>query len=159
MLFRSVETVNSELDSFAHTVSHDLKEPLRGIEMFSNILKADFAPKLEPQAADYILRIAKASARMRRLIDDLLSYARVARVRNPYEDVSMATLAAEAVAGLADIIEERKAEVFVAPGLPPLFCDPVKLRQVFHNLITNALKYNTSEIGRASCWASVWQGV
>lgn len=145
---KEVETVNSELDAFAHTVSHDLKEPLRGIEMFSNILKADFAPKLEPQAADYILRISRASARMRRLIDDLLGYARVARVRNPYEDAATAALAAEAVAGLADTIEERKAEVTVDPALPPLFCDPVKLRQVFHNLVTNALKYNTSPAPR-----------
>ncbi len=141
---KEVETVNSELDAFAHTVSHDLKEPLRGIEMFSNILKADFAPKLEPQAADYILRIARASGRMRRLIDDLLGYARVARIRNPYEDADTGALAAEAIAGLSDVLEEKKAQVTLAPGLPTLFCDPVKIRQVFHNLVTNAVKYNTS---------------
>ncbi|MCM2266561.1 MAG: ATP-binding protein [Elusimicrobiales bacterium] len=141
---KEVEMVNSELDAFAHTVSHDLKEPLRGIEMFSNILLADFAKKLEPQAADYLGRISKASSRMRRLIDDLLSYARLARVRNPYEDTSTAVLAAEAEASLASAIEEKKAQITLAPGLPTLFGDPVKLRQVFQNLIANALKYNTS---------------
>ncbi len=142
---KEVETVNSELDAFAHTVSHDLKEPLRGIEMFSNILMSDFAGKLDPQAADYLGRIAKAAARMRRLIDDLLGYARVARVRNPYEDADTGKLAAEAAAGLASLIEERGAEVKVSEGLPTLFCDPVKVQQAFHNLITNAIKYNKSD--------------
>ncbi|HAT72878.1 MAG TPA: hypothetical protein DCS63_08695 [Elusimicrobia bacterium] len=145
---KEVETVNSELDSFAHTVSHDLKEPLRGIEMFSNILLSDYGRKLDPQAADYLGRIVKASGRMRRLIDDLLSYARVARVRNPYEDASTAQLAAEAVAALAVLIDETRTEVNVAEGLPVLFCDPVKLRQVFHNLITNAIKYNKNAAPR-----------
>lgn len=139
---KEVETVNSELDAFAHTVSHDLKEPLRGIEMFSGMLLSDFAGKMEPQAGDYLGRVVKASARMRRLIDDLLSYARVARVRNPYENSSTAKLAEEAAAGLAALIEERKASVRIQPGLPEIYCDPVKMRQLFQNLISNAVKYN-----------------
>jgi PAS domain S-box-containing protein len=143
---KEVETVNSELDAFAHTVSHDLKEPLRGIEMFSGILMSDYASKIDPQAADYLGRVAKASSRMRRLIDDLLSYARVARVRNPYEDASTAQLAHEALAGLATAVDERKAVVRIAEDLPTLFCDPVKMRQLFQNLISNALKYNDKPV-------------
>lgn len=143
---KEVETVNSELDAFAHTVSHDLKEPLRGIEMFTGMLLSDHAAKLDPQAADYLARVVKASARMRRLIDDLLSYARVARVRNPYENVSTAKLAAEAVAGLAGVIEERKAIVKVSETLPEIFCDPVKIRQLFQNLVSNAVKYNDKPV-------------
>jgi PAS domain S-box-containing protein len=141
---KEVETVNNELDAFAHTVSHDLKEPLRGIEMFSNILISDFGGKLEPQAADYLNRIAKAAGRMRRLIDDLLSYARVARVRNPYEDVPTGRLAGEALTSISQLVEEKHAVVRIADGLPTLFCDPVKIRQAFQNLIMNALKYNDS---------------
>ncbi len=143
---KEVETVNDELDSFAHTVSHDLKEPLRGIEMFSGMLLSDYSAKLEPQAADYIARVVKASGRMRRLIDDLLSYARVARVRNPYEYASTAALAREAVAGLSVMLEERKAVVKVSDGLPELFCDPVKIRQLFQNLVSNAVKYNDKPV-------------
>lgn len=143
---KEVETVNSELDAFAHTVSHDLKEPLRGIEMFSGMLLSDYAAKMDPQAADYLTRVVKASGRMRRLIDDLLSFARVSRVRNPYEDVSTAKLAAEAVAGLGALIEEKKALVRVAPDLPTIFCDPVKMGQLFYNLISNALKYNDKSV-------------
>ncbi|MBI4351968.1 MAG: PAS domain S-box protein [Elusimicrobia bacterium] len=139
---KEVETVNSELDAFAHTVSHDLKEPLRGIEMFSAMLLSDFGAKLDPQAGDYLSRVVKASGRMRRLIDDLLSYARVARVRNPYEYASTARLAEEAVAGLSVLIEERKAVVKVSGDLPEIFCDPVKIRQFFQNLVSNAVKYN-----------------
>ena len=143
---KEVETVNSELDAFAHTVSHDLKEPLRGIEMFSGMLLSDYAAKMDPQAGDYLTRVVKASGRMRRLIDDLLSFARVSRVRNPYEDVSTARLAAEAVAGLGALIEEKKALVRVAPDLPTIFCDPVKMGQLFNNLISNALKYNDKPV-------------
>ncbi len=143
---KEVETVNSELDAFAHTVSHDLKEPLRGIEMFSGMLLSDYAAKMDPQAGDYLARVVKASGRMRRLIDDLLSFARVSRVRNPYEDVSTAKLAADAVAGLSALIEERKALVRVAPDLPAIFCDPVKMGQLFSNLISNALKYNDKPV-------------
>lgn len=143
---KEVETVNSELDAFAHTVSHDLKEPLRGIEMFSGMLLSDYAGKMDPQAGDYLTRVVKASGRMRRLIDDLLSFARVSRVRNPYEDVSTGRLAAEAVAGLGTLIEEKKALVRVAPDLPTIFCDPVKMGQLFNNLISNALKYNDKPV-------------
>ncbi|GEM_PF-1717125 len=139
---KEVERVNSELDSFAHTVSHDLKEPLRGIEMFSGILISDYGGSLDPQAADYLSRVVKAAGRMRRLIDDLLGYARVARTRNPYEKASSAGLAAEAAAGLSALVVEKGASVVLADDLPEIFCDPVKMRQVFHNLLSNALKYN-----------------
>ncbi|MEI7528475.1 MAG: ATP-binding protein [Elusimicrobiota bacterium] len=143
---KEVETVNSELDAFAHTVSHDLKEPLRGIEMFSGMLLSDYGAKLEPQAGDYLRRVLKASGRMRRLIDDLLSYARVARVRNPYERASTGKLAAEAVAGISALVEEHKAVVRVSENLPEIFCDPVKMRQVFQNLVSNAIKYNNKPV-------------
>jgi signal transduction histidine kinase/HAMP domain-containing protein len=139
---REVERINSELDAFAHTVSHDLKEPLRGIEMFSGMLLSDYEGKLDAQAADYLSRVVKAAARMRRLIDDLLGYARISRVRNPYETVPSRTLAEEAAAGLSAAIEEKKASLELDAGLPEIFCDPVKMRQVFYNLISNAVKYN-----------------
>ncbi|HBE88125.1 MAG TPA: hypothetical protein DDW67_03170 [Elusimicrobia bacterium] len=142
---KDVERANSELDAFAHTVSHDLKEPLRGIEMFSGMLLSDYGKNLDPQASDYLSRVVKAAARMRRLIDDLLGYARISRVRNPYEKASSLALAEEAAAGLTAAIEESKASLILDPGLPEIFCDPVKMRQVFHNLISNAVKYNDKE--------------
>jgi light-regulated signal transduction histidine kinase (bacteriophytochrome) len=110
--------------------------------MFSGILISDYGKALDPQAADYLSRVAKAAGRMRRLIDDLLGYARVARTRNPYESTSSAALVGEAAAGLSALIEEKKASVVPAADLPEIFCDPVKMRQVFHNLLSNALKYN-----------------
>ncbi len=139
---KDLAAVNSELDAFAHTVSHDLKEPLRGIEMFSGMLLSDHSAPLDPQAADYLGRIARAAGRMRKLIDDLLSYSRISRIRNPYETASTRQLAAQAVSELAAMINEHKAEVAVSDSLPEIYCDPVKLRQVFHNLVTNAMKYN-----------------
>lgn len=139
---KEVETVNNELDSFAHTVSHDLKEPLRGIEMFSGMLLTDHAAKIDPQGADYLGRITKAASRMRLLIDDLLGYARLARVRNPYEEAPTGKLVEEALAALSTLIEARKAKVTVAENLPVIYCDPVKMRQLFQNLVSNAVRYN-----------------
>ena len=139
---REIELVNEELDAFAYSVSHDLKEPLRGMEIFSNLLLSEYFGTLDTTAQDYLKRISGAAGRMRALIGGLLSYASLGRAKNPYQEVEIGGLVDEALKDLAHVVEEKKARIAIKGNMPVLICDPVKLRQAFFNLIDNALKYN-----------------
>ena len=139
---KEIEAVNSELDAFAHSVSHDLKEPLRSMEMMSNIILTDFGGTLNEDLRDLLGRIMHAAARGRSLIDDLLSYARISRIRSPHRPADTNELAFQAVKMLEHLAGDKKARINFVSKLPLLYCDPVKLRQVFYNLVANALKYS-----------------
>lgn len=158
---REIETANRELDSYAHSISHDLKEPMRSIEMMSNIALEDYGARMEPPLKDLLERIIRSASRGMRLIDDLLTYSRIARERSPYETADTGVLAAQAAKTLEYLAEEKKARITFVSKLPELQCDPAKLRQVFYNLISNALKYNDNPepviaIGaqkEGACWS------
>lgn len=139
---KDIEAANSELDTFAHSVSHDLKEPIRSMEMMSNIALADHGAKMDPPLKDLLERIMRSASRGLQLIDDLLAYSRIVRGRSPYETADTGELAAQAVKTLEHLAEEKKARITFISKLPALYCDPVKLRQVFYNLVSNALKYS-----------------
>ena len=137
-----LEAVNKELDSFTYSASHDLKEPLRGIESFSNFLLEDYADKLDETGKDYLKRVSAAAVRMKFLIDDLLSLSKISRIKNPHTSVDSNKLVKEVLKQLKPIIEEKNVRVKVDEDLPFIYCDEVKIRQVFYNLISNAIKYN-----------------
>ena len=136
-----LKETNAELDDFTYVVSHDLKEPLRGIEAFSAILAEEYGDSLDDQAREYLTTVRESSLRLRGLINDLLKLSRIARRRYPVEPTPFGELVGEVLAGLEYAIKEKDAEVVVAPDLPVVPCDRVRMAEVFQNLVSNAVKY------------------
>lgn len=135
---------NSELDHFAYTVSHDLKEPLRGLLTLVEFFREDYGGQLEEEALNNLDRITEQGCRMGNLIDTLLDYSRLGRKEINPDHVSILQLAEEAKLSLESFIKDQNAEVIISPDLPPAFCDSTLIHEVFLNLITNGIKYNES---------------
>ena len=137
----SLEAANRELESFSYSVSHDLRSPLRAIDGYSLMLEEDYAPQLDETARRYIKTIRAGSQRMAALIDDLLTFSRLSRQSLNRQTVDMNTLVRRAVAEVLESQPEPKPAVNIAE-LPPVPGDPALLRQVWTNLISNAVKYS-----------------
>jgi PAS domain S-box-containing protein len=135
-----LEQSNRELESFAYVASHDLQEPLRKIQTFGERLKATCATSLSPQGQDYLERMHAAATRMRRLIDDLLSFSRVSSNARPFTQVDLGAVAREVLGDLEASVEQAQARVTVEE-LPVLAADPMQMRQLLQNLVGNALKF------------------
>jgi PAS domain S-box-containing protein len=136
-----LEQSNRELESFAYVASHDLQEPLRKIQTFGERLKTTSAAALSPEGRDYIDRMQAAATRMRRLIDDLLSFSRVSSKAQPFIQVNLSTIAREVLGDLETTIEHAKGRVTVGE-LPVLMADPLQMRQLLQNLVGNAIKFH-----------------
>ena len=134
-----------ELDAFTYSVSHDLKEPLRALEAFSQFLLEDCADRLDEQGRDYLIKIANASIRMKNLVDELLTLSRASRRLGPPVRVDVDGLVGETIEGI-HVINARGAALAVEKGLPDVLAEPVWLKEVFANLIGNAVKFNKSEL-------------
>ena len=132
------EQSNAELEAFAYSVSHDLRAPLRAIAGFSEALREEYAPKLDPTGNDYLKEILDATRRMNALVQDLLEHGRVSRINMPLEPVSVAESVKEAVRRLA---EQKGLEVQVAPDLK-VSGHPQTLTQIIVNLADNAFKFH-----------------
>ncbi len=140
-LVEQLETANKELESFSYSVSHDLRAPLRAMDGFSRILQEDFGPALEPQAKHYLERIRANANRMGELVDDLLAFSRLGRQALKLAPVEPAALVVQAWDELAAERAGREVLLEVA-ALPACLADAGLLRQVFVNLLGNALKYS-----------------
>jgi PAS domain S-box-containing protein len=132
---------NKELEQFAYLASHDLQEPLRKIQSFGDRLKAKLGEQVAEAGREYIERIQSSAARMRRLIDDLLAYARVTTRPQPFADVDLNLIAEEVLSDLEDAIQRTSATVDVGP-LPTIRADALQMRQMLQNLLTNSLKFH-----------------
>jgi light-regulated signal transduction histidine kinase (bacteriophytochrome) len=136
---------NSELEQFASVASHDLQEPLRKIRMYSERLPKRAGENLPEEAASDLSRIRGAAERMQRLIDDLLSFARVTSRHRDFEPVDLTALAHEVVGDLEARVRELDADVEVAE-LPVVLADRGQMSQLLQNLVSNALKFHRPDV-------------
>ena len=132
---------NEELEEFAYIASHDLQEPLRKVQAFGDRLQSRYSDVLDARGRDYLARMQHAALRMRRLIDDLLTYSRVTTKPDSFETVDLNEVVAEVTADLVVRIEETGGRVEVS-DLPAVDADRVQMRRVLQNLIGNALKFH-----------------
>jgi chemotaxis family two-component system sensor kinase Cph1 len=133
---------NDELDSFAYVASHDLKEPLRGIHNYSIFLLEDYAELLDEDGVSKLQTLVRLSQRMESLIDSLLLMSRVGRLDLELQPTDLNQLVAEVRELLQPRLEQTNTTLEVRHPLPTIMADPTRLREVFNNLITNALKYS-----------------
>lgn len=131
---------NRELEEFASIASHDLQEPLRKILAFSDRLQTHSAGRLDEKGDDYLARIVSACQRMRQLVDDLLMYSRFASVSGTVKKVELGRLCKQVLVDLDEQIARTGAKIEVGE-LPCLMAEPTHMRQLFQNLISNALKF------------------
>lgn len=135
-----LEAANLELEAFAYSVSHDLREPLRAIDGFSRALHTDFGHQLDPKGVHYVERVRAGARRMSTLIDDLLQLSRVSRVPMTKDPVDLSALATLVLEELKKSAPERNVVVHVAPGVSARG-DTRLLRIVLDNLLDNAWKF------------------
>lgn len=132
---------NAELEKFARVASHDLQEPLRKIVTFGDRLKTKYADALNEQGYDYLERMQNAAKRMQTLINDLLTLSRITTKAQPFVPVNLAQVVQEVLSDLEVLIERTKGHLEVGE-LPTIDADPLQMRQLLQNLISNALKFH-----------------
>ena len=138
----TLETLNSELEAFSYSVSHDLRAPLRSISGFSQALLEDCADELDARGKSYLGRIQAAVQRMGELIDDLLALSRATRSEMKCATVDLSALAQSVAAELQQREPRRQVELVIQPGVVA-YGDPSLLRTVLENLLGNAWKYTS----------------
>jgi len=138
-----LEAANKELESFAYSVSHDLRAPLRAIDGFCQILVTEHAPGLDGEPRRYLQRVSENTRKMGRLIDELLQFSRLGRQAMTRQPVAMADLVRQCLEELQGEREGREVEVILGE-LPPCRADASLLKQVWLNLLANALKFTRS---------------
>lgn len=140
-----LESANKELDRFAFMASHDLQEPLRKIITFSDRLSSKYTGKIDEEADMYINRIQSAAERMRVLIKDILALSKIVADKSSFVETNLNTILLEVVAELDSRIKEKGAKILIET-LPLLTVNPGLMHSLFHNLISNSLKYSKSNI-------------
>ncbi|MCK5214624.1 MAG: PAS domain S-box protein [Candidatus Omnitrophica bacterium] len=143
-----LEKINFELDSFVYTVSHDLRAPLRGISSFASFLEEDYKEKIDEEGMDYLLEIRKGAQRLSKLIEDLLALSRIAKIRNPYEDIPVKQIIEQVISRIQHDIDETHAQIVIQNELPVICCDRVKMAELFVNFINNAIKFSSKVEGQ-----------
>lgn len=136
---------NKELENFASVASHDLQEPLRKIQAFGDRLQKCCGNGLDPEARDYLYRMLYASQRMQALIEDLLTFSRVSTQAKPFQKVNVNEAIDDVLSDLEMRIQDTHAKIKVEK-LPSIDSDPTQIKQLFLNLISNALKFHKVDV-------------
>lgn len=154
-----LERSNRELQDFAFVASHDLQEPLRKIQAFGDRLRTVQGPKFDDQGRDYLERMNNAAERMHTLINDLLGYSRVTTKARPFEPTDLNREVTGVLRDLETTIDESGGTVTVGM-LPKVDADGLQMRQLFQNLIANALKFRKDgEAPHVEINAEIFKGV
>ncbi|MBI5964586.1 MAG: transporter substrate-binding domain-containing protein [Chloroflexi bacterium] len=140
-----LEVANKDLESFSYSVSHDLRAPLRAVSGFAEIIARRHRASLNEEGQHYMDNIVQASERMGHLIDDLLKYARLGRSSVRQEPVSLASLMHEISKNMQPRLNEIHGTLNIAEDLPSVMGDLTLLRQIFNNLLENAVKYHKAD--------------
>ncbi|RDI70165.1 PAS domain-containing sensor histidine kinase [Halopelagius longus] len=141
---RMLEVSNERLEQFAYAASHDLQEPLRMVSSYLRLLERRYADDLDEDAREFLDFAVDGADRMREMIDGLLEYSRVETRGDPFEVVDLDDVLAEVCDDLQVMIQESNAEI-TAEDLPRVEGDRGQLRQVFQNLLDNAIEYSGDE--------------
>lgn len=143
---RSAElaAVNKELESFAYSVAHDLRAPLRAIDGFSTALLEDYGEQLEGEAKTYLNYVGEGSREMGRLIDDLLNLSRTTRGEMTYAEVDLSKMVSEVLEQLRSADPDRRVQTDIAQGVV-VTGDPRLLRVAMNNLLGNAWKFTSAK--------------
>ncbi|AKD56905.1 PAS domain-containing sensor histidine kinase [Spirosoma radiotolerans] len=136
---------NQNLEQFAYIASHDLQEPLRKIQQFSDLLKTRYAFSSSGDELVYLERMQVAASRMSLLIKDLLAFSRISTSPAPAARVSLSRVVGEALENLSVAIDETNAQIEIDP-LPTVLGDASQLGQLFQNLFSNALKFRRQDV-------------
>lgn len=142
---KALERSNQSLEQFAYAASHDLKEPMRKMQVFLERLKTGLMPRLSGEEVSLLERIEKAGDRMTRLVDDLLEYSHVSVRPRELEEVDLNDKIKRVLEDLELTIQEKGADIQVE-SLPCIYGHRIQLQQLFQNLISNALKYSKEEV-------------
>lgn len=132
---------NAALEEYARVASHDLQEPLRKIESFAQVLIEDYGDRFDAQGREYLDIMVRSTARMRRLIRDILAFSRAGTPERPFGPVDLNKVLDVVQENLSELIREKKARIAIM-HLPTIHGDETQMIQLFQNLIGNALKFN-----------------
>jgi signal transduction histidine kinase len=140
-LISQLEAINAELERFTYTVSHDLRNPLVTIKGFLGMLAKDIREGNPDRVEDDLLRISNAADKMHLLLSELLELSRIGRIMNPPQEVDLGEVVREAIESLDARLRSTNVTVNSPLDLPTVYGDRIRLREVFENLIDNAVKY------------------
>ncbi len=143
---RELNRSNRDLEEFAYIASHDLQEPLRKISMFTERLKAKCDKALDKEGELFIERILVSAGNMRTLIDNLLDFSRANRRSSTFDEVNIKSVLDSVISELELKIEETKAAINIAGNFPTLEAVSSEMKQLFGNILSNAIKFRKSSI-------------
>jgi len=140
-----LEAANQELEAFSYSVSHDLRAPLRAIDGFSHILIDEHADKLDEEGMRLLNVVRDNTRRMGQLIDDMLQFSRTGRLEINYADIDMERMAHDVIEELLSVVPDNVHPQVEIEHLPPTKGDRTMLRQVFVNILSNAIKFSRTQ--------------